>query len=254
MTSNRTLRMIIFTVVLFLCPRFSSADAAQLREIRVGEHKAFTRIVFEFEDAVRFKLQVRKDAGKVSVVFPDCTTSLALPLEKLRERSWRIDSVEFDQKESNLISTVTMYSAGFTVKPFYLLQPDRVVLDIVWANAQPVVVLPNTSQPERATGPITVKPQNPVKTVIVNPQATTGRLDRGSAFDRMQIVLLFVLVSLNIVTVVILALLSYVLLRRRTPTEKTSDKSIADSLRTTESTVISIDSRIREELKKYNRL
>lgn len=54
----------------------ATAMAADLKYIRIGEHKDFTRIVFEFRGTVSFKKPEVKGKGNVAVVFLNTKTTL----------------------------------------------------------------------------------------------------------------------------------------------------------------------------------
>jgi hypothetical protein len=101
------------------------AEAAQLRHIRIGEHKTFTRIIFEFDGHVRFQEPVIKGKGRFSIVFFDSVTTEALPFQKLRERTKRVSAVEFIHQEPHLTANVTLSSPDFKLNFFSLFSPDQ---------------------------------------------------------------------------------------------------------------------------------
>ena len=228
-------------IILWLLVR--PVEAAQLMYIRVGEHKTFTRIVFEFQGPVRFKNPVIKGSGKLSVVFLDSTTATALPFQELRERTKQVDAIEFIQQGSHLTANIALYSPYFKLKPFYLFSPDRVVLDVYWLNAPPsdtAVELKKSIHkklPER---------------VLMKPVAKSESLSSFPKYVQLQTYLLIVLVVLNVLIVVTIAFLSFILLQKKRSTDSANRGGILDSLKTTDESTVSIDSRIKEELEKHD--
>lgn len=134
---KREIKVILVFVglVILLLPRVGSADAAELRYIRIGEHKTFTRIVFEFRGSAVFKEPVIKGRGRFSVVFVD--TKTALPKQILSETTKRVDAIEFVQQGSQLAANIVLSFPYFKVKAFTLPNPDRVVLDVNRLSSPP---------------------------------------------------------------------------------------------------------------------
>ena len=135
-------------VVLFLC-QVGSARGAQLRYIRIGEHEGFTRIVFEFRGSAVFEKPQVKGKGELSVVFPDTTT--ALPRQISTETTKRVDAITFVQQDARLMVNITVRFPYFTLKPFALSNPERVVLDVYQTSTPPkdAVVASGQRPPER---------------------------------------------------------------------------------------------------------
>jgi hypothetical protein len=93
--------------LVFLClVRLGSAEGAELRYVRIGEHKAYTRIVFEFRGEASFKEPVVKGKGRFSVVFENTTT--ALPMQIAGETSKRVDVITFAQGKSHLVDVTPL--------------------------------------------------------------------------------------------------------------------------------------------------
>lgn len=113
--------------------------AAQLRYIKIGEHENYTRIVFEFKEPVRYEKPVIGPGGKFGIVFFDTTT--ALPRQIMVDATERVESIEFEQQESNLKADVSMSFPQFRIKLFSLSEPDRLVLD-VFPLKSPVDIAP----------------------------------------------------------------------------------------------------------------
>lgn len=135
MNDNTKVRLIIVGFVVLLLLQVGWADAAELRYIRIGEHKTFTRIVFEFRGSAVFKEPVIKGRGRFSVVFVDTTT--ALPKQILSETTKRVDAIEFVQQGSQLAANIALSFPYFKVKAFTLPNPDRVVLDVNRLSSPP---------------------------------------------------------------------------------------------------------------------
>lgn len=126
--------VLLVSCVLFWCP-VASAQGAQLKYIRIGEHEGFTRIVFELRGPAAFKTPQIKGKGQLSMVLPDTTTTL--PRKISIETTKRVDAIEFVQQEAHLATHVTFPFPYFRLKPFTLSNPERVVLDIYRVTRPP---------------------------------------------------------------------------------------------------------------------
>ena len=120
--------LILAGLAVLLLSQFGSAEAAELRYIRIGEHKGFTRIVFEFRGSALFENPVIAEKGKFSVIFSDATTTL--PRQILGETTKRVKAVGFTNKGTSLVADIVLSFPYFKIKSFPLSDPMRVVLDI----------------------------------------------------------------------------------------------------------------------------
>lgn len=114
-------------------------QAAKLKYVKIGEHESYTRIVFEFKEPVRYSTPVIDPGGKFAVVFFDTTT--ALPWQIRLDDTERVETIEFEQQESNLSANVTMSFSAFRLKSFLLAEPDRLVID-VYRLEDPIDIIP----------------------------------------------------------------------------------------------------------------
>lgn len=146
-----TLNLVIALMILWFT--VLTADAGQLKYIRVGEYESMTRIVFEFESNVNFHGPEIKSPGQIAVDFFD-TTMDNPTLQKTRDRARRIEKIEFKQKKTALTANISLISSSFNLKSFYLFTPDRLVLDIYWIST-PVASI-------RTIPPVTGKAPEPV--------------------------------------------------------------------------------------------
>ena len=131
--------LILSGLAILLLSQFGSARAAELRYIRIGEHKGFTRIVFEFRGSALFENPVIADKGKFSVVFTDTTTTL--PRQILGETTKRVKGIEFVKKEASLVANVALSFPYFKIKSFSLSDPTRVILDINRSDKPPKSIM-----------------------------------------------------------------------------------------------------------------
>jgi hypothetical protein len=100
-----------------------------LTTVRTGEHENFTRIVFEFQNAVRFKDPKIKDKGKFSLLFLDSATNLPPLTVYWTDSAHKVRSVEFIKNKSDLTANITLTFPYFMLKTFSISSPGRVVVD-----------------------------------------------------------------------------------------------------------------------------
>jgi hypothetical protein len=268
-----------------------SAQGAQLRYIRIGEHEAFTRVVFEFRGPAVFEKPQVRGKGKLSVVFLDTTT--ALPRHILSETTKRVDTIEFVQQDTHLAAQITLSFPYFRLKSFSLSNPERVVLDIYRMETPPENVIFGGSiqegseravaeadkpleQPrsfknkptiQEAQGHSQRPPQDPAKrsaaTLPREPATAVGEIakpepdrqgpsvDHSAQHSPWQTYPLAILMVLSIVLV---ALLSFIVFqKRRGPGSRQGVWTLDPTLEAKES-MAAIDKRIKDEFNKFDQL
>ncbi len=119
------------------------AETAVLKEIRMGDHGKYTRVVFEFSAPVQYQLSENTAAGSVSIRFLETTSSL--PGTPVSNTPDCIDTMSTIKDGSNTIANILFDPKGVKLNPFMIKAPDRVVLDI-FCEEEPVVTaaLPET--------------------------------------------------------------------------------------------------------------
>jgi len=153
-----------WTVSILLCLALccgvtSLANAALLRAVRVGEHKDFTRLAFEFDSAPRYSQPVLKGEDTISVTFPESTTPFTLPLRTLKRNTRHFNTIGFNQQGSDLSAEITVTYSHFEIKAFTLLKPHRVVIDVYWLDAPSTAEVVVPSALENVKGPTILAPE-----------------------------------------------------------------------------------------------
>ncbi len=265
---------LMVAVILWWLP-LGWAQAANLKYVRAGEHGSFTRVVFEFQGMVRSTAPTIIGRGKFYVIFFDMTT--ALPRQTLNKTTKGIQSVELIQKESRLTANITLSFPYFKLKTFSLSNPYRFIIDAYRMSsppktseleeslqAEPLNAEPDKEEPLHAepdtkeplqTKPDTEEPLHaePDKVVLTEP-AETDQMIRTKKFSinwnyNVQI---YLLALLNVLTLIIVALLSLNLLRRRPTIDSERLREVLGSLKTTDERIATIDALIKKELEKLN--
>ena len=130
----------ILTGLILLWINNGFAGAATLSGTRAGDHDDFTRIVFEFEDMAQFLEPVIGRDGRVSVVFPNTTTTLRSPI--IYGTTTRVEEIELYQRDSILAANISLDIPHFKIKSYLLSNPDRYVIDIFSIPSPPVEKVP----------------------------------------------------------------------------------------------------------------
>jgi tetratricopeptide (TPR) repeat protein len=118
--------MALLVAVLSLL-HIDPSQAVELNHVRIGEYKAYTRLVFEFGDSVRFNQQSATESKIVSIAFPNTTTSLPRNIECATTA--RIETINFIQEHAQLVAQITLSSPALRIKSFSLDAPARIVVD-----------------------------------------------------------------------------------------------------------------------------
>lgn len=256
--------ILIVAVILWWLP-FGWAQAADLKYVRAGEHGSFTRVVFEFQGKVRSTAPTIIGRGNFSVIFFDMTT--ALPRQTLNKTTKGIQSLELIQEESRLTANITLAFPYFKLKTFSLSNPDRFIIDAYRMSsppktseleeslqAGPLNAALDTEEPLQAKpdteGPLHAEPD---KVVLTEPTGTDQMIrTKKSSIDGNYNVQIYLLALLNVLSLIIVALLSLNLLRRRPTIDSERLSEVLESLETTDERVATIDALIKKELEKLN--
>ena len=255
---------LIVAVILWWLP-LGWAQAADLKYVRAGEHGSFTRVVFEFQGMVRSTAPTIIGRGKFYVIFFDMTT--ALPRQILNKITKGIQFVELIQEESRLTANITLSFPYFKLKTFSLSNPYRFIIDAYRISSPPKTsgleeslqaellnAEPDTEE-SLQTKPDTEEPlhSKPDKVVLTEP-AETDQMIRTKKFsiDGNYNVQIYLLALLNVLTLIIVALLSLNLLRRRPTIDSERLREVLGSLKTTDERIATIDALIKKELEKLH--
>lgn len=139
----------LIVAFIFWCPQQGLAKTADLIAVRAGEHARFTRIVFEFQQPVRFQTPTIKGRGKFSVLLYD--TSSSLDSQKSCKVSQHVQSVEFVPQTPHLEADIVLSIPYFGLKAYPLSSPDRVVIDAYRSSPHHSKVDQNHSLYKRTT-------------------------------------------------------------------------------------------------------
>ena len=246
--------ILIAAVILWWLP-LGSAQAADLKYVRAGEHGSFTRVVFEFQGKVRSTAPTIIGRGNFNVIFFDMTT--ALPRQMLNKTTKGIQSVELIQEESRLTANIMLSFPYFKLKTFSLLNPDRFIIDAYRMSSPPKTsVLEESLQAGPLNDTLDIEEPlqaKPDKVVLTEPGGTDQMIqEKKSSIDGNYHVQIYLLAVLNILTLIILAILSFNLLRRRPTINSERLGEVLASLETTDERVATIDALIKKELAKLN--
>jgi len=124
----------VFVVIIFIY----TTQAAQLKDIRIGEYDKFTRIVFELDSPAEPEQIVLISSGLLSVVLANTSAEFIRKIPV--ERSRHIRSIQIWDKSNQLSVVFSFDFEHFRHESFPLKDPPRIVLDI-----QPVPIAPESA-------------------------------------------------------------------------------------------------------------
>lgn len=150
-----------FVLVVFIY----AAQAAVLRDIRVGEYENFTRIVFEFDTPAEPEQVASLSSGQLTVGFANASAGLIRKIPV--ERSQHIKNIQIWDKKNQLSAVLSFDFVHFRHQSFPLNNPPRVVLDI-----QPLESAANTKT--------TMPPAEPKPGERDLPQIEASKIPRAS--------------------------------------------------------------------------
>lgn len=130
--SQMKIRLVLIVAVCFLWVPHEWAAAADLTHTRTGKHEKFARVVFEFQNAVKFNNPEINGKGNFSLVFLNSTTKLPRQTTYKTGKTQMVRSIEYVRQKSNLKAIVRLTFPYFILKSYALSAPDRVVVDAYW--------------------------------------------------------------------------------------------------------------------------
>lgn len=113
-----------FSILAWCVPAF----AAELKDVRVGEYKGFTRIVFELDEpAIKPDVKIRA-SNHLLVTFNKTIANLVrhIPME----RSPHVDDIQFWQHKSSLSALLIFGYPHIRLESFRLSRPPRFAVDV----------------------------------------------------------------------------------------------------------------------------
>lgn len=131
--------------------------AAEVLEMRLGQHAAYTRVVFELSAPAGYSLEqnLLKSGDTELVVTLDASASNQ---EKLLKESW-VRGVSLSGQGAKSVARIRLGDDGLQVKEMILGSPPRIVLDVLAPAATKtadtaVAPTPATNTPSRPVAPI----------------------------------------------------------------------------------------------------
>jgi hypothetical protein len=255
------------TMIAALLLLFQSGGtlAANLKYVRTAKHQDFTRIVFEFQNAAQFKEPVINGEGKFSVAFYDSTTVLPQRILYKTTQIQPVRSIEFTQKETLLTAVIKLSFSDFKLKAFSLSDPNRVVIDAYKITPPPGEIVPEESLHAKPMAKESMEPEtkDPKAMPEESPAKELTRVVKKEPevipekFPATQIgenytLQTYMLVLLNFLTIVIVLLLSFNLLKKKSGINSKHVGKISDSLKTVDERIAAIDAMINREFKKHD--
>lgn len=277
------LGMTLILAMIFSWLTSGWVQAADLLYVRSGEHKAFTRIVFQFQGVVRSKAPIITGKGKFYVVFPNSTTALAR--QALNKKTRGIRSIELVRKKSNLAANITLAFPFFRLTTFFLPNPNRFVIDAYRISAPSNEIEPKQSLQTKSLARVSPEPTVKKETTLPKELSTKKVSDvpkKEGPDDRLPALIkkspisatpkeiqvpakqdklppsstgnykiqTYLLALLNVLILIIIALISFNLLQRKSRVDAESLNNVLNFLKTSNNNMAAIDVLIKRELKK----
>jgi uncharacterized coiled-coil protein SlyX len=124
--STKTARGVLAVMAIWLCA--VPVQSAQVRDVRVGEHPEFTRIVFELDSETAYTIR--------GIEADPVTNELRVDLEAdsfrrvLTSRSELVESVRVEPGLEGSVARIQLRGAPVTIADMVLREPHRIVLDV----------------------------------------------------------------------------------------------------------------------------
>ena len=143
----------------------SQADASTLRGVRFGQQGDLSRVVFELQGDVSYRLEAGSDPTLIRIIFP--TLKFTPQLQAARARTGLIQEVRWSTNGSEAMADIVLKQPGTVQHAARLQAPPRVVVDIARRKDG---VVQKESEGAKEQG-----------TVVAAPRATDEHLQAGAA-------------------------------------------------------------------------
>jgi hypothetical protein len=267
----------------------SIAYSAILKDVRMGDHDAFTRVVLEFDADVTLPAEIRDMSGLV-LTFPATKTGMVRKIPNYQ--SSRVDNFTLWEKKEGLSIKLAFDFEKFRYEFLELPEPYRLVIDIfpkksTWTTEailksdvhpiagnpsrpkeEPVQVIsfsagrekpiPLTIEPgvnlSQKTAAIQLTPQtDPFSTMERIPPEnkvhTSGSIQTHSKGFGLHS---YLIIGLVVITIIILFILVIMMLTKYRWSDNAHPVNIDALLQKQEDHIASINARIKEQLKRYD--
>jgi hypothetical protein len=141
---------------------YGLADAAQLKDIRVGEYDKFTRIVFELDGPTPDPDIEIRSSGQLLVTFHKASANLIRKIPV--ERSPHVNNIQLWQRQERLSALLISDYPNIRIESFRLTSPPRFAVDIF-----PVAEQAKENMTERS-GPLVPAPDESSPSAGINDQ------------------------------------------------------------------------------------
>jgi hypothetical protein len=112
-----------------------TAGAALLKDIRVGEHKTFTRIVFELDKIVEARQILSEKAGRLTVIFADTYPDLVrkIPIKRVPN----VDHLQIRSAKNQLSISLRFIHGHGKIASKFINHPPRLIVDVHFQTSPP---------------------------------------------------------------------------------------------------------------------
>ena len=128
MTFSARLRFLLLAATLFSMLWAPPLQAALLKDVRLGEYKTFTRIVFEFDQAPPAIPDISVQEAELRVIFKGLTAELRRKIAT--QQSPHVDAVQIWLEDNHLSAVFKVDTSFKPSKISSLSNPPRLLMDI----------------------------------------------------------------------------------------------------------------------------
>ena len=146
--------MVVFILLVGHLCYVSQADASTLRGIRFGQQGNFSRVVFELQEPVPYRLEDTSDPAVIRLIFP--TLRFIPKPQVVRARTGLIQEVRWSTNASQVMADIVLKQPGTVQRVERLQGPPRVVVDVARRNNEEV---PKENEGVKGQGAVAAAPR-----------------------------------------------------------------------------------------------
>lgn len=174
-------RSLLVAMAVLLLPATSLA-ANMLKDVRVGKHADFTRVVFELSEAAGYQVEKNNPAPGIAEIVISFDASgrvgaVAVPAGSL------IEGMRLLSDGQRSVAHIRLAADGLRIKEITLREPPRIVIDIVDDRVAAAPAVPAVAKKDSAVAPVaveeTVVVEETVEVVETAEVEETGAIEPG---------------------------------------------------------------------------
>ena len=149
---NCRIRPAVAWSILWSAALATASVAAEITEVRIGNHPTFTRVVFQLDAPAGYRIERRSDdSGEATSIL--VTMEATTRARTIAGRAGMVESVTVEEQLGRAVARIHLRKPKLRLKEMILASPPRIVLDVMHEAVSSTVTKPPAWGGEKAKRP-----------------------------------------------------------------------------------------------------